>query len=169
MKSLVAYFSHAGENYGVSETKIGNGKYIADYLTELTGSDEFEIKTKEEYPFDYDDCCKMAQKEKKFKARPELTKYIDTLENYDNIYLIYPMWWGTCPMAVFSFLEHNNFANKHVYLFSTHEGSGFESSIMDIAKVIPKALVKEGLAIYGHDAKDSKSVLEKWVSIHEDR
>jgi len=169
MKSLVAYFSHAGENYGVNETKIGNGKYIADFLMELTNSDEFEIKTIKEYPFGYDDCCDVAKLEKNNHERPELSRYLDNLDQYATIYLVYPMWWGTCPMAVFTFLEHNSFKDKKIYLFSTHEGSGFGESIVDVANTIPNAVVKEGLAIYGHEAKESKNMIEKWLDEHENR
>lgn len=169
MKSLVAYFSHAGENYGVSDTKVGNGKHIADYLTELTGSDEFEIKASKEYPFGYDDCCDVAKLEKNNHERPELVNYLDNLDHYATIYLVYPMWWGTCPMAVFTFLEHNSFKDKKIYLFSTHEGSGFGTSITDVQKTITNAQIEAGLDIYGHDAINSKEVIEKWLKTHENR
>jgi len=74
-------------------------------------------------------------------ARPELTNTVENMESYDVIYLGYPNWWGTMPMAVFTFLESYDFSGKTIIPFCTHEGSGIGNSERDIKKLCPKAKV----------------------------
>ena len=95
-------------------------------------------------------------------ARPKLKAYPRNLENYDTIYLGYPNYWGTMPMAVFTFLEHFDFGGKVIRPFCTHEGSGMGRSEQDIRRLCPGAVVGKGLPIYGSKAGKSGSALEKW-------
>lgn len=63
----------------------------------------FQIKTVDSYPEDYTETTNVAQEEKRKNARPELTAKVDEMDSYDVIYIGYPNWWGTMPMAVFTF------------------------------------------------------------------
>ena len=80
------------------------------------------------------------------------------------IYLGYPNYWGTMPMAVFTFLETYGFAGKIIRPFCTHEGSGLGSSLSDIRRLCPGATVKPGLAVHGSRIAEAEKTIEKWVS-----
>ena len=66
-------------------------------------------------------------------------------------------------MAVFTFLEHFDFAGKTIRPFCTHEGSGMGRSVTDIKKACPYATVENGIAIYGSRVNNSRKEIESWV------
>lgn len=122
---LVAYFSRAGEQYGVGEISKGNTAIIAEIFAKHTGADIFEIKVvNDDYPTKYDSLIERAKSEKNAKIRPELEGNIEDFDKYDTIFLGYPNWWGDMPMPVYSFIEKYDLSSKKVYHFCTHEGSG---------------------------------------------
>ena len=165
-KSLIAYFSRKGNNYVGGDIKylpIGNTEVIAKKIQELTGSDLFHIETIEAYPEDYMDATNVAQEEKRKNARPELTKTVENMDSYDVIYLGYPNWWGTMPMAVFTFLESYDFSGKTILPFCTHEGSGIGNSERDIKKLCPNSKVQPGLAIRGGSVNGAAGMVRGWV------
>ena len=86
------------------------------------------------------------------------------MDDYEVIYLGYPNWWGTFPMAVFTFLESYDFSGKTIIPFCTHEGSGIGSSERDIKKLCPDAKVLTGLAIRGGSVKSADSIIKSWLS-----
>lgn len=165
-KTLVAYYSRADENYVSGALKtipVGNTEIVAEYIKELTGADMFKIEQTKPYSEDYNSCVEEAKADQRRNARPELEKYLDSVGNYDVIYLGYPNYWGTMPMAVFTFLERYDFGGKTIKPFCTHEGSGMGNSVGDIKKLCPSADVENGLAIYGSRVKNSKNEVERWV------
>ena len=87
----------------------------------------------------------------------------DSIDEYDNVVLAYPNYWGTMPMAVFTFLENFDFTGKTIIPLCTNEGSGMGSSERDIKKTCPGADVRKGLAITGSQAANSKGSVEKWL------
>ena len=99
----------ADENYFGGQRRYiteGNTEKAAKMLAELTGADLFQIEQKVPYAADYDTCIAQAKKDLQAGARPELVTLPDSLDEYDEIYLGYPNYWGTMPMQVFTFLEH---------------------------------------------------------------
>lgn len=96
-------------------------------------------------------------------ARPEVLNLPDDLDIYDEIYLGYPNYWGTMPMAVYTFLEQYDFTGKTIHPFCTHEGSGLSHTVQDIQKAALGAAVTKGLAIQGSSVDSAKTTLEKWV------
>ena len=131
-------------------------------LAELTGADLFQIEQKVPYAADYDTCIAQAKKDLQAGARPELVTLPDSLDEYDEIYLGYPNYWGTMPMAVYTFLEHFDFSGKTIHPFCTHEGSGLSGTEKDIQRAAKGALVAGGLSIYGSSVDQAKPALEKW-------
>lgn len=156
-KSLIAYFSRQGNNYvggSIVNLPIGNTEVIAKKIKELTGSDLFHIETVKAYPKDYTETTNVAQDEKRANARPELTGIVADMDSYDVIYLGYPNWWGTMPMAVFTFLDSYDFSGKTIIPYCTHEGSGLSSTDRKVAKAGKGANVLEGLGIEGKMAQN---------------
>lgn len=166
MAELIAFFSRADENYVNGEIKVletGNTEIAAGIIQQLTGADMFKIEPQKPYSRDYNECIAQAQDDQRRDARPELAAYPDSLEKYDVIYLGFPNYWGTMPMAVFTFLERYDFAGKTIRPFCTHEGSGMGSSLKDIKRLCPGAEVKTGLAIQGGSAGRSEKDIKKWL------
>ena len=85
------------------------------------------------------------------------------LDGYDEIYLGYPNYCGTMPMAVYTFLEHYDFTGKTIHPFCTHEGSGLSQTERDIRGAAKGAVVTKGLAIHGSSVAQAEPALERWV------
>lgn len=165
-KKLIAFYSRADENYVSGTLKtltVGNTEIAAGIIKELTGADIFKIEQVKPYSVRYNDCTEEAKEDRQKNARPELKSYPDSIDEYDVIYLGFPNYWSTMPMAVFTFLEHFDFKGKIIKPFCTHEGSGMGSSITDIKKLCPTATVVSGLAIYGSRVNRAKADIEEWI------
>lgn len=163
---LIAYYSRADENYvggEIKSLKTGNTEIAAGIIQKLTGADTFRIEQVKPYAKGYNECIAQAQDDQKRDARPELKSYPDSIDAYDVIYLGYPNYWSTMPMAVFTFLEHFDFSGKKIVPFCTHEGSGLGSSVNDIKKLCPDASVEAGLAIRGGSVERSEKDIERWI------
>lgn len=165
-KCLIAYFSRKGQNYvngSIVNLPVGNTEVAAKMAQEVTGGDLFEISTVKTYPVDYTETTEVAQDEKRKNERPELAAHVDNIDEYDVIILGYPNWWGTMPMAVFTFLEEYDFTGKTILPFCTHEGSGMGGSERDIKRICPSAKVEKGLAIHGGSVKSASGVIKSWL------
>ena len=166
MAELIAFFSRRDENYlngTIRMLDIGNTEVIAGMIRELTHADLFQIEPMQKYSKNYNECIVQAQADQKRNARPELAAYPDSIAAYDVIYLGYPNYWGTMPMAVFTFLEHFDFTEKVIRPFCTHEGSGMGSSAADIKKLCPGAIIGKALAIRGGRVNQSEKEIESWL------
>ena len=166
MKSLIAFYSRKGNNYvrgSIVNLPVGNTEVIAKKIQTATGGDLFQIETVKAYPLDYTETTTVAQREKQEEARPELISMGDAIDAYDVIYLGYPNWWGTMPMAVFTWLEAHDFSGKKILPFCTHEGSGLGNSEQDIKKICPKATVELGLAIKGGNVDKADEAIAAWL------
>ena len=166
-KILIAYYSRAGNNYvngRVANLRAGNTAVIAEMVQRHTGGELFRIDTVKAYPADYDQTTKVAAQELRAHARPELLGRADNMAGYDVVFLGYPNWWGTMPMAVFSFLEAYDFTGKTIIPFCTHEGSGRGRSQADIRKACPSARVLDGIAIRGGTVHSAEPEIAELVA-----
>ncbi len=161
-KSLVVFFSHAGDNYSVGNIEVGNTKIVADYITELTGAEQFEIVTHKYDGMAYNPLIELAKKEAKNGELPEYEGDID-LAGYDVVFIGGPVWWGTYPQVMFTLFKDINLDGKTVIPFTTHEGSGLASCASDVRKAFPKAKVTGEFSIYGHEVRGGKAKVEKWL------
>lgn len=163
-KTLVAFFSHTGENYGVGNISEGNTHIIAKMIAEATGGTLFEIVPEKDYPHDsYDAVVEIAKQEKEQKARPAIKGDVK-VEDYDVVFIGYPNWWGDMPMPVYTFLEKHDWNGKTVVPFCTHEGSGLSSTESYIAETCKGATVAKGLAVRGETAQNKREQARKSVS-----
>ncbi len=139
--NLIAYFSCEGHT-----------KKVAIKLHELINSEIFEIKTQNPYPKNHKELLEVAKKEWENQKRPDLENNIN-LDKFDTVYLCFPNWFGTIPLAVASFLKSNDFTNKKIIAICTHGGSGFRNSLNDIEKLADGVVIKSKLAINSSDLK----------------
>ena len=166
MSKLIAFYSRANENYfngSIKSIEIGNTEKVAKIIAEITNADLFQIEQKVPYSANYRTCVEQAKKDWQENARPELVSLPENFDSYDEIYLGYPNYCGTMPMAVYTFLESLNFDGKKIHPFCTHEGSGLSNTESDIKKCVPQAIVEKGLAIQGSHIDSAKEDIEKWV------
>jgi flavodoxin len=166
MKCLVAYFSRKGNNYvggRIVNLPVGNTETAAVMIQKLTGGDMFRIETVKEYPADYTKTTDAAKQELRQNMRPELAGDLDNLGDYHVIVLGYHNWWGTMPMAVFTFLEKHDFSGKTILPFCTHEGSGMGRSESDLKRLCPGAKVQRGLSITGGSVKGAENDVSAWL------
>ena len=160
---LVAYFSLAGEQYGVGVVEEGNTSIIAHMIAEQTGADLFEIKPETPYPTTYQGLLDVSQQEMRDNARPEIADTVDNMGDYDTIFIGYPNWWGDMPMIVYSFLESYDLSGKTIVPFCTHGGSGLSNTETTIAD-ITGGTMKDGFAIPGTTAQNDRDTARNEVT-----
>jgi flavodoxin len=151
-KILVAFFS-----------KTGNTREIANQIHNILGGDIFEIQTVKTYPDDYEELKKIAKEELASKFKPALKTKIENIRSYDLVFIGYPIWWGTFPAPVRSFLSENDLSGKTVIPFCTHLGSNLGQSIADISELCPESTLLEGVAISGRDVKSAQNEVSEWL------
>ena len=147
---LIAYFSWAENTTpqspddadidaltSASLISPGNTGHIAQLIQDSVGGELFPIMAAQPYPDDLNQCAARAGEELAADARPELTGSVGNIEEYDMIFLGYPIWNNTCPMAVLTFIEQHDLTDKTIALFSAFGGGGIEQSISDIKATIP--------------------------------
>ena len=160
---LVAYFSLAGEQYGVGVIEEGNTSIIAHMIAEQTGADLFEIEAVTPYPTSHSELLDVSRQEMANNARPEIADTVDNMDDYDTIFIGYPNWWGDMPMIVYNFLESYDLSGKTIVPFCTHGGSGLsdtESTIADITG----GTMKDGFAIPGTTAQNDRDTAKNEVT-----
>ena len=144
--SLVLYFS-----------ATNNTEQIAKYISEITSSDILEIIPKDVYTnedLDYNNNNSRANREQNDeKARPEISNKLD-LENYDIIYLGYPIWWEEEPRIILTLLDNYNLKNKTIIPFCTSGGSGIELSVNNIRNYNNKLNVLDGKRFSSNSSKE---------------
>ena len=162
-KSIVIFFSHAGDNYAVGNIEVGNTKIVADYISEIAGADQFEIVTHKYDGMAYTPLINLAKEEANRGELPPYEGDAPDLAQYDTVFIGGPVWWGTYPQVMFTLFRDINLDGKIVVPFTTHEGSGLASCVSDVKSAFPKAKVTQGFSIYGHEVRTGKAKVEKWL------
>ncbi len=163
VKVLIAFFSHAGENYSVGHVDVGNTKIVADYIKERTGADVFEIVAEKSYDMPYAELTKLAQQETESGELPAFKGAVSDLSQYDTVFVGGPIWWGTYPRVMFTFFNQYDLNGKIIIPFVTHEGSGLASTVTDLRRIYPRANVTGAFSIYGHKVRNDKDKVERWL------
>ena len=162
-KSVVIYFSRAGEQYDVGIIEKGNTAIVAEIIAEESDSDIFEIKPlNDTYPTSYNELTEYAKQEQTSKARPEIESLPD-ISQYDTIYLGYPIWWGDMPMIMYTLLENTDLSGKTLIPFSTHAGSGLSGTESTIKQLQQNSTFKKGLAVRGSNAQNLQESVRQSV------
>ncbi len=176
-KPLVVYFTRVGNTDFKADVDavsgaslmladgrlMGNTQLLADMIDNAIDCDVKAITlTGEKYPSGYGETVSVAGKELKNDSRPDI-EAID-VSGYDTVILIYPLWWGTVPMPVATFLESSDLSGKKLYVIATQGSSGYGSSIGDIKDMADGAEVIPAMSIYCDDIPDSREKIGKWLS-----
>lgn len=153
-KKLVAYFSASGTTAAVAKT-----------LSEAAGADLYEIKPQTPYTradLNWQDKKSRSSVEMNDKSfRPPLADRDAHIEDYDTIFLGFPIWWYTAPTIINSFLEGYDFTGKTILLFATSGGSGFGRTAADLKASAPGAVIREGGLLNGRQTREA---LAAWAA-----
>lgn len=166
-KEIIIYNLRADENYVSGTLKkldIGNTEKVASIINRFTNAPMFKLEQTSPYSKNYNECIDEAKADQENNARPELKKMPESLDDFDTIYLGYPNYWSTCPMAVFTFLERFDFLGKRIKAFCTHERSGLGKSLDDIRQFAKNAESVDGLAIYGSRVDKCEDIVKSWIN-----
>lgn len=151
-KTLVVYFSHTN-----------NTATIAEYIQSLTDADTFRIEPVMPYPSVYEQHEPIAKKERDEQARPALKAGVENLNEYDVIFIGFPIWWEDAPMIIATFLENHDFTGKTVVPFCTHGGGGSGQAFDQVKKYASSAKYLEGYQVKGSRATSDKPNVEQWL------
>ncbi|MBL1224561.1 flavodoxin [Enterococcus sp. BWR-S5] len=173
--TLIIYYSEpesegtdavAGASRAEYDNRIlGNTALMAEWIAEETNSDIHEIVTVNAYPGNHEKLVDQVKEELSSDFRPELITTVENLDNYETIFIGYPIWWSDIPTPLYTFLENTDLSGKRIIPFSTHGGSGFSTTISTIANLQPDAEVETEnvLTISRNDISDSKDDVRDWL------
>ena len=175
---LIAYFTWAENTYvahpeavdadaitSASVLMPGNVGLLAQWIQEETGGDLFLILTEEPYSSNYDTCLDRAIEEHDSNARPVLQAKVENLEDYDIVFLGFPNWWYSCPMAILTFIDENDLSGKTIIPFCSHGTGGFAASLRDIGRELPDdCTVLQEFGAYRPEVTQSRNALLEWLS-----
>lgn len=163
---LVVFYSRIGDNYAVGNISKGNTHIVAEMIADKTGGRLFEIEPVNPYPEDYTECTEVAKREKEEDARPAIKNDIP-VEDYDVIFIGYPIWWGDAPMPLHTFIDKHNWNGKIVIPFCTHEGSGLAGTEEIMRNSCKGSTVLRGLAIKGtvtqNQQDNARNSINSWL------
>lgn len=142
----------------------GNTALMAQYIQSQVGGDLFSIRVTEPYSSDYDKCLDRAADEKAEAARPELVGTVENIADYDTVYLGFPNWWYTCPMAVFSFVESHDLSGKTIIPFCAHGTAGLSRTVQDLTAALPADVtVLEPIGIFRDEMDQAEELIDQWL------
>ena len=170
---LIAYFSEPlpdGVDANTSASRVivngdlyGSVEYMATVIGEATGADMVRIQTATPYPGNFDDLASQADNERQNNIHPALATDIENFDDYDVIFVGYPIWWYQMPMAMYSFFDEYDFAGKTIIPFSSHGGSGWSGTVDDIAGMEPNATMVNGYSISRSSVAGSEEGILQWL------
>lgn len=165
-KPLIVYFSLRGETYHLSKLSYqdyGNTEVLALFLEKITGGDLFALKAKIPYSDEYNEVLRRAKNEKEHYLSVPFNKFLISIEQYQDIYLGFPNWFGTLPNIVATFLATYGFTSKTIHPFITHEGGYLGQIEDDLKKYLPNATIKKPFCAYGFEVRKKALAIKRWV------
>lgn len=170
---LVAYFSEPlpdGVDANTSASRVivdgdlyGSVEYMATVIGEATGGDIVKIRTATPYPDNFDDLASQADNERRNDIHPALATDIVSFDDYDVIFVGYPIWWYQMPMAMYSFFDKYDCTGKTIIPFSSHGGSGWSGTVDDIARMEPGATMADGYSISRTNVAGAADSIRDWL------
>lgn len=143
---------------------LGNTQYVAQLIGEYTGGDIFRLEPVDTYPTNHDDLLQRAAEEMRNDARPEINGTIENFDEYDVIYVGYPIWNADLPPIINTFLEQYNFDGKTVVPFCTHGGSGLAGTPETISDKLPNStVIQNAFSLSRTNMDNAPSEVENWL------
>ncbi|MBR2260036.1 MAG: flavodoxin [Blautia sp.] len=156
-KTLVAYFSATGR------TKI-----LASTLASVVKGELFEIIPKQPYSvadLNWQEKTSRSSVEMEDRAsRPEIALTVENMDQYDTVFVGFPIWWYREPSIIDTFMESYDFSGKTVIPFATSGGSRMGDSSKNLQELAPGAKVEEGKRMLaGSSVDEIESWAQKWM------
>ena len=168
MSTLIAYFSHTGENVANNEVVVlekGNTEVVAEKIHSIIGGDLYKIEEADPYPFEYRECNNRAKREDENSERPAIKDKVGLdMNKYDIIYLGFPIWYRSFPRIIATFLEKYDLTNKTIIPFCTNDEEYFGISLLELESVAKGATVKEGLVVRGVNVLNSDETIKNFLN-----
>lgn len=143
----------------------GNAAKIAGWIQQEVGGELFSIVVEDPYSSNYDECLDRAADEKADNARPALVSHVSNMEDYDIVFIGFPNWWYTLPMAVLSFVDEYDFSGKTIVPFCTHGTCGLSSTIRDLTAALPDDVtILDPIGVYRPDVDSSRPAVQEWIA-----
>jgi flavodoxin len=176
--TLVAYFSAPLPAEGVDgvtaatnivrddSTRYGAAHYLALLIARRTQGDTLRIQAADGYyPVNYSDLASFARNERDTNTHPALVSRKVDMDDYDNVIIVTPIWWYTIPMATYSFLDSYDLSGKHVYIATTHAGSGAADALQVIRREEPEATVSSNVLTVraSQVSASTASTVDDWI------
>lgn len=164
--STIVYFSHQGETLlegRHQQVSFGNTEVVAKTIAKKLNYDLIKLIPEAPYAIDYQTTLARAKLELQDDSLPEISSVKHNFQADDEIFLGYPIWWGTLPMVIKTFLKQVDLSEKKLYPFCTHEGSGFGRSLQDLSKLLPETEIQKGLAIRGSRVTCAQCAVDNWL------
>lgn len=150
-----------------NETLVGNSQLLATMVYNAVGGELYGIQTEKKYPSAYSDTVSVAKDEMDSDEDVALSGTLPELSRYDTVVLVFPVWWGTVPGAVKSFLQSDDMAGKTIYPLVTHGGSGAGNSVEDIRKLCKADVSNDVLEVFDDDVTNAAGAVSEWLkSLH---
>lgn len=150
-----------------NETLVGNSQLLATMVYNAVGGELYGIQTEKKYPSAYSDTVSVAKDEMDSDENVALSGTLPELSRYDTVVLVFPVWWGTVPGAVKSFLQSDDMAGKTIYPLVTHGGSGAGNSVEDIRKLCKADVSNDVLEVFDDDVANAAGAVSEWLkSLH---
>ena len=177
-KSLIVYFSvpetddpnkemtTEEENSAivVEGEVLGNTQYAAMLIAENTGGDLYRIEPETPYTTNHEELVALAREEQNEDARPKIKTTIGNFDDYDVIYVGYPIWWSDMPQIMYTFFELYDFSGKTVIPFSTHGGSGLAGTVTTIQNKLRSAIVEtNAFTMSRDDMEQAPGEIQAWL------
>ena len=165
-RTLVAYFSPDNDEEKAGEIENGNTRIVAQMIADTLNADLFAITPTTAYPTSYDELSLVPLKET--RNPPAVSGRVDSIRDYDTVYVGYPIWYGDMPAIVEVFLSSYDLYGITVIPFCTHSGSGLGSTPAAISALCSGSPVGKGLAVLGSDALNDpdavRSQVKSWLA-----
>jgi len=136
---------------------LGNNQYFAQVIQEVTGADVFRIEPEIPYPTDHSTLVDQALEEQSADARSAMEGIIENFEDYDTVFIGYPIWWSDLLQIMYTFFDTYDFSGKAIVPFNIHGGSGWAGTLDTIAVLEPDAVVLDGLSISRSNIQNARN------------
>lgn len=142
---------------------IGNSQLLAVMVQHSVGGELYAIQTEKKYPSGYNDTVSVARDEIDSDEKVALAGSLPDFSQYDTVFLVYPVWWGTIPNAVKTLLQSDDLSGITIYPLITHGGSGAGNSVENIKAICRANVSEKYLEVFDDDVTEASGAVAEWL------